>query len=114
MARAIEWPCSMVSTSMFVSPNSCRLSHTGTWCPITLAMWNAGRMARPVSPNGMQDRAWWWMTAITSGRAMNTAPCSARSRYIGRPACSTGVPSSSNSMMSSRTTISGERLRLRK
>ena len=69
MARAMDWPCGIVSISMLVSPNSCWLSHTGTSWPITLAMWNTGRsLTRPIV-NGSTARAWWWLTAFTSGRA---------------------------------------------
>ena len=45
-----------------VSPNSSRLSHTGTFGPIVAPSGITGTSAVPVTQNGMTEGEWWWQT----------------------------------------------------
>jgi len=78
-ARASDAPSSDFTTSRLVSPNSSRLSQNGAYRPIAAPRWNTGTSGTPEIANGMIGGAWWWHTALTSGRALKISPWITRS-----------------------------------
>ncbi len=69
-ARASEAPSSGLATISVVSPKSSRLSQNGTLAPRVAPRWYTGLSSMPEMQNGRIDGAWWWHTAMTSGRAL--------------------------------------------
>lgn len=55
---------------MRVSPHWGWLSQTSISGPNTDPMWKIGLSGVRVLAKGSTERAWWWVTAFTSGRAM--------------------------------------------